>query len=94
MMHKNKRGVLSLNDVPSAVMILVSIGIFLGVGALIISEIQANDAINADQTNSSAAFNATSNTLAGLDDLSSFIPIIAIVIAAAVILGVVFLIRT
>ncbi len=90
----NKKGVISLNDVPAAVLILVTIGIFLGIGALILSEIQANDSVDPNDTNATAAFNATQGALEGLESLSSFQPIIAIVIAAAVILGVVFLIRT
>ncbi len=89
-MKMSKKGVVRLEDVPAAVLILVTIGIFLGVGALILSEIDSNDKF----TEGSAAKNATTNALAGLDDFASFQPIIAIVIAAAVILGVVFLIRT
>lgn len=89
-LRNNKRGVIALNDVPAAVLLLVVIGIFLGIGALILDSMNDNDKF----TTGSVALNATENTLAGLDDLSSFVPIIAIVVAAAVILGVVFLIRT
>lgn len=176
MEKNNKKGVISLNSVPAAVMTIVVIGIFLGIGAIIIQEIQDNqqkdtalatvnnetvdtitfeaaitlgaktagrleftstifnvvnnsdvevDRIVIDNTNytdngdgtftpknsstwltgwnvsytwseveQSSFYNTTTNSLEGTDDFSSFMPIIAIVIAAAVILGVVFLIRT
>ena len=89
-MKENKKGVVSLNEVPGAVLLLVTIGIFLGIGALIIDTLDDNTKF----TTGSAALNATQNALAGLEDLSSFQSIIAIVVAAAVILGIVFLIRT
>lgn len=174
---QNKKGVVSLKDVPAAVMVLVVIGIFLGIGAIILQEIQDNqqtqsgdatvnnetqativqdtvttlDAKTAgtlefassifnvvnnsvveaerividsgnytdggdgtftptnttpigaagwnvsytwSQVEQTAFYNTTVNSLDGTEDFSSFMPIIAIVIAAAVILGVVFLIRT
>jgi hypothetical protein len=89
----NTKGVVRLNELPGVVLILVTIGIFLSVGALILAEIQDQDTVNPNDTNSSASYNATEDSLSGLTTLSSFLTIIAVVIAAAVILGVVFLIR-
>lgn len=93
-MKSNKKGVITLGEAPSLVMVLVTISIFLAVGALILAEIQDNDTIDPDSTNATVAFNATQAALAGLDTLASFQTVIAVVIAAALILGVVFLIRT
>ena len=89
----NKRGIIRIGEVPSVVLILVTLGIFLAVGALIIQEIQDTPTIGTDNPNG-FAFNATDQALQGLATLASFQTIIAVVVAAAVILGVVFLIRT
>ncbi len=173
---KNKKGVISLREVPTAVMLLVTIGILLGIGALILATMQdtqknsisntaANEthpvgnasatylgfAVNSsgpdyflvsidnvinttsganieagnysfnangsidwignatwsinltDQVDISytystrdldSFYNITGSANEGLENFSDFQPIIAIVIAAAVILGLVFLIRT
>ena len=87
---KNKDGVIQLSDSPNIVLALIVIGIFLAIGSLILTEVRDNPALTANQT----AFNATTSALEGLDTLSSFQTIIAVVVAAALILGVVFLIRT
>ena len=84
----NKKGQMSLGQVPGAVQLLVVIAIFLAVGALIVQSVQDNDAIAAGST----AFNVTSSGLAGLESLGDFQSLIAIVIAAAVVLGLVALI--
>ncbi len=89
----SKKGVIRLGEAPTLVLVLVTIAIFLAVGALVLAEIQGNSIINGDQTNSSVAFNATQGGLQGLETLASFQTVIAVVIAAALILGVVFLIR-
>jgi len=86
----NKKGIISLNEVPGVVILLITVAIFLAVGAIILDEM--ND--NALFTDGSAAMNATTEGLSGLNTLGSFQTIIAVVIAAAVILGIVFLIRT
>jgi len=41
----NKKGQMSLGQVPGAVQLLVVIAIFLAVGALIVQSVQDNDAI-------------------------------------------------
>tara|TARA_Y100000310_G_C20302539_1_gene632493 strand:- start:72 stop:362 length:291 start_codon:yes stop_codon:yes gene_type:complete len=84
----NKKGQMSLGQVPGAVQLLVVIAIFLAVGALIVQSVQDNDAIE----DGSTAFNVTSSGLAGLESLGDFQSLIAIVIAAAVVLGLVALI--
>lgn len=84
----NKKGQMSLGQVPGAVQLLVVIAIFLAVGALIVQSVQDNDAIAVGST----AFNVTSSGLAGLESLGDFQSLIAIVIAAAVVLGLVALI--
>ena len=84
-----KKGIISLGEAPTIVLVLVTLAIFLAVGALVLSEVQDNSAI----TTGSVAYNSTLGGLEGLDTLASFQTVIAVVIAAALILGVVFLIR-
>jgi len=75
-----------LSEVPAAVQTLVVIGIFLAVGALILAGVQ-------DQTTAnSTAYNVTEDALGGLASLGDFQSLIGLVIAAAVILGLVFVI--
>lgn len=85
----NKKGVITLGEAPTIVLVLVTLAIFLAVGALVLAEIQSNDLI----TTGSVAENATLAGLAGLETLASFQTVIAVVIAAALILGIIFLIR-
>ena len=81
-MFKNKKG-FALQQVPAVIIILVVIGIVVGLGSTVL------DRMNDTQTADSYASNATLDSLEGLDDFSDFQPTIAIVIAAAVIIGIV-----
>lgn len=94
LLMKDKKGAVRINDVPGIIIILVSIGIFLAVGAIIVTEIRDNDIVDPNDTNATYAYNVTEDALSGLDTVSSFQTVIAVVVAAAVILGVVFLIRS
>jgi len=76
---KNKKG-LSLGDMYPAVLTIVLIGIVLGIGIYVLTQVEAN------VTGGSAAINTTSTGLAGL---ASWIAVIVVVIAAAVVLGIV-----
>lgn len=76
---KDKRG-LSLGDLYPAVLTIVLIGIVLGIGLFVLAEVEANI------TNGSAAVNTTITGLAGL---ATWIAVIVVVIAAAVVLGIV-----
>lgn len=85
----DKKGLVRIGEVPGVVILLITIGIFLAVGAIILTEVQSTDVV----TTGDDAYNATDDALSGLDTLSSFQTVIAVVVAAAVILGIVFLIR-
>ncbi len=89
----DKKGIVRLNELPGVVLLFVIVGIFLAIGALIIAEIADQGSINPNSGNGTIAFNATQDTLEGIGTVSSFVPIIGVVVAAAVIIGVVFLIR-
>jgi len=78
---KDKRG-MSLGDVYPAVLTLVLIGIILGIGIYILSEID-------DQIADAEASDAINETMIGLGTFSGWIGVIVVVIAAAIVLGIV-----
>lgn len=78
---QNKKG-LSLGDMPVAAITLVLIAVVLGVGANILTNVQST------QTANSTAYNASASGLTALAQLASWQNTIAIVIAAAIVIGV------
>jgi len=76
---KNKKG-LSLGDMYPAVLTIVLIGIVLGIGLYVLAQIETNI------TGGSTAINTT---ITGLGGLASWIAVIVVVLAAAIVLGVV-----
>lgn len=73
-----------LTDIEPVAIILVVSGIALGAGAMILSQMQS-------QTSSgSIAYYALNNATQGIGTLSSWLPTIALVVAAAIIIGIVF----
>ena len=76
---KNKKG-LSLGDMYPAVLTIVLIGIVLGIGLYVLAEVESNI------TGGSAQINTT---ITGLGGLANWIAVIVVVIAAAVVLGIV-----
>ena len=73
------------NSLVSLAIVLVVASIAISMGALVLSEIQDTDTITAD----TYADNATDQGLEGLDTAASFLPVVAIVVVAAVIIGIV-----
>jgi type II secretory pathway component PulF len=78
-LRKDKRG-LTLGDLYPAVLAIVLIGIVLGIGLYVLAQVESN------VTGGSAAINTT---ITGLSGLASWIGVIVVVIAAAIVLGVV-----
>ena len=74
-----KKGMV-LGDMYPAVLTIVLIGIVLGIGLYVLSQVQANIA------DGSAAINTT---ITGLGGLASWIAVIVVVIAASIVLGIV-----
>lgn len=73
----------TISDLGTVAIALVVAVIILGLGATILQSIQTG------QPTDSAAFNATAFGLTGLVTLSSFVPTIAIVAAAAIVIGII-----
>ena len=76
---KNKKG-LSLGDMYPAILTIILIGIVLGIGLYVLAEVESNI------TGGSAQINTT---ITGLGGLANWIAVIVVVIAAAVVLGIV-----
>ncbi len=77
----DKRG-MGLGEMYPAVLTIVLIGIVLGIGLYVLSKVEGN-------ITNEAAGDAVNTTIAGLDDFADWIAIIVVVMAAAIILGVV-----
>ena len=80
----NKKGFTVQDLVPLAIAFVV-IAIVLGMGATILSDIQAG------QTTDKTAYNASGHGLESLEELSSWLPTIAIIVVAAIIIGIIIL---
>lgn len=81
-MFKNKKGAMTLSDLAPIAIAFVFVAIVISVGADVVADIEA------DQTAGSAAENASLAGLDSLNELSSWLPTIALVIAAAIVIGV------
>lgn len=73
----------NLDILGSSAMQFVTVGIIIAVGALILAKIKENPSFSSDPT----ANDTLTNAQTGLADLSDFLPIIAIIIVAVVILA-------
>jgi len=74
---------MNLGDLAPLALFLVVAGIVLSVGADILTQVQSG------QTAASFAANASTNGLMGVDELASWQPTIGLVIAAAIVIGIV-----
>lgn len=72
-----------LSAAPAIVLTLVVIGIILSIGA------EITDDVKSDMTSGSTAEAAAANATEGIGELSSWMPLIGLVIAAAIIIGLV-----
>ena len=78
---KNKKG-MTLGDIYPAVLTIVLIGIILGIGLYVLAEVD-------DQIDDTEASSALNDTIVGLGDFAGWIAVIVVVIAAAIVLGIV-----
>ncbi len=78
---KDKRG-MGLNDMYPAVLTIVLVGIVLGIGMYVLAEV-TNEVTDVD------AQTAINETIDGLGNFSGWIAVIVVVIAAAIVLGIV-----
>ena len=81
----NKKGRYDIGSLPSIGIAFIIIGIILGAGALVMSKFQ--DKLVTDNYN--ASYYVVGNASASIGEVSSFLPTIGIIIAIAVIIGIV-----
>ena len=81
-MMKSNKGAMSLSDLGPIAVAFVFVAVVVGIGATVLASIQA------DQTSQSVAYNASGSGLDSLAELGSWLPTIALVIAAAIVIGV------
>ncbi len=78
----NKKGTLGLGDIYPAVLTFVLVGIVLGIGLYVLSEVEY-------EVTATAASTAINDTVSALGDFATWFSIIIIVLAAAIIIGLV-----
>lgn len=79
---KNRKG-LSVQQMGGLALAFVLVVIIIGIGATIVTEIQSG------QTASSIPYNISAEGLTGLETLGEWLPTIAVIIAAAVVIGII-----
>ena len=96
----NKKGFTVSDILPLAIVLVVAV-IGIGIGADIVDDVRTSQEADAygcasDRTNCSWAYNVSGSGLAGLDTFGDYIPTIALVVIAAIIIGilVMYLART
>ena len=98
-MISDKKGAMGLDSLSPAAISFVFIAIVLSIGATILSTVQTDGVTNTAGCNSTDVtacgydYNATANGLESVDTLSGWLPTIGLVIAAAVVIGVLVLFR-
>lgn len=81
-MNMNKKGV-NLSEMPSIAITFVLIAVVVAIGAYILSSINTTAAFTANST----ASNATGYGSAGLQTLAQWLPIIALIVAAVILIS-------
>ena len=83
-LHLTKKGqAFTISDLGTIAIALVVAAIILGMGATILEKIQET------QTTSGTAYNSSGFGLTGLNTMAEFIPTIAIVAVAAIVIGII-----
>jgi hypothetical protein len=85
---------MNISDLAPIAIAFVFIAVVLGVGATVLSSIQAGQVTDTEGCNSTAKtscgldYNSTGQGLSSLDEFSGWLPTIALVVAAAIVIGV------
>ena len=74
---------LSVSQMGGLALAFVIVAVVVGIGATILTQVRTT------QTTNSIAYNASTSGLTGLDTMSDWLPTIAVIIAAAVVIGVI-----
>ena len=85
---------MNISDLGPIAIAFVFIAVVLGVGATVLSSVRTGQITGAAGCNSTnitgcgTAYSASTNGLESLDELSGWLPTIALVVAAAIVIGV------
>ena len=82
-LNKKAQQRFSINDLGTIAIALVVAAVIIGMGATILEKIQGTQVVN------NTAFNTTGFGLTGMNTLAEFIPTIAIVAVAAIVIGII-----
>ena len=73
----------TLQEMAPLAIAFVIIAIVLGIGATVVEDVQSTQKVNG------SAYNASGNGLQALDTLASWLPTIGVIVAAAVVIGII-----
>jgi len=99
-MRHTKKGAMTLSDLAPVAIAFVFVAIVIGVGADVLADVQADQVTNTAgcnatvKTSCGTAYNSTGEGLTSLGELSSWLPTIALVVAAAIVIGVLSFFRS
>jgi hypothetical protein len=80
---KCRKGALDVSSLAPLVIMFGLVAIIISVGGSILAQVQTQ------QTANSVAYNASTNGLSGITTMAAWLPTIAVVIAAAVVIGII-----
>ncbi len=85
MKHLNKRGqrAFTIADMGTIAIALVVAAVILGMGSTILAKLKGQQTVNG------TAYNASNSGIEGLSTMAEFIPTIAIVAVAAIVIGII-----
>ena len=89
---ENKKGQYSINSLGAVAIAFVVAAIVFGIGAVILADVGTEVSEGSSYTCGATgdyAFNATCNGAEGIDVISGWLPTIGLIIAAAIVIGVV-----
>ena len=79
----DKKAAFTINDLGTIAIALVVAAVILGMGATILEKVQGTQTLNG------TAYNSTGYGLTGMNTMAEFIPTIAIVAVAAIVIGII-----
>lgn len=85
LMNKHKLKGMAINEMSGVVLAFVVVAIIVGIGGTTLTSVQAT------QTANTAAYNATTKGLTGVTTFGDWLPTIAVISAAAVVIGLIYM---
>jgi hypothetical protein len=81
-----KKGAYALNDLPGVALSFLLVGVFFAIALVILASLQANTTVNSN----SAANSAVTKTITAVSEIpNNWLLLIAVIVAAAIVIGIV-----